>query len=234
MRSTVCLAAALAAATGSAAVAAAQKATTGNGAPSGYHYNLNIIGVPHYKNPNMDQASGNVIFVMLGSTDVQATTKILLSPGEFGVLDKNGTDGTASFSLPAGGYDVYVRPLGKPGGRSQQKLCGTVTIVVIDPVTGLPVIDPVTGLPLTTTEVLCSVGHSATRTKGKQTFKDVTAALTTITLTVDIVCTTGTSGTLTTIPAGTNVGLFDPCVQDFFWNYDNYKLKLLQVRFYPT
>src|SRR6266508_3677136 len=128
----------------------------------------------------------------------------------------------------------WERPLGKPGGRSQQNLCGTVTIVVIYPLTGQPVLDPVTGLPLTTTEVLCSIGHVATRTKGKQTFTNVTAALTMITLTVDIVCTTGTSGTLTTIPAGTQVSLFDPCVQDFFWNYDNYQLKLLQVRFYPT
>jgi len=218
MRSTLCLAAALAAATGTAAVAAAQKATTGNGAPSGYHYNLNIIGVPHYKNQNMT-GSGNVLFVNLGSTDIKATTKILLSPGEFGVLDKNGTDGTASFSLPAGGYTVWVRPLGKPGGSSKMALCGTVTITVID---------PVTGLPTTITEVLCSLGHVATRTKGKQTFTNVTTQLTTITLTVDITCGT------TIIPAGTSVSLFDPCVQDFFWNYDNNGLKLLQVRFYPT
>src|SRR5213083_3708885 len=98
MRSRFCLAAAVAVATTATAVAAAQQTTTGNGAPSGSHYNLNMIGVPNYKNQNMD-GSGNVIFVALGSNNTKATTKILLSPGEFGVLDKNGTDGTASFSL---------------------------------------------------------------------------------------------------------------------------------------
>src|SRR5947208_6030863 len=71
-------------------------AQTGNGAPSGPHYTLNIIGVSHDKNPNMDQGSGNVIFVDLGSKDGAAvTTKILLSQstelGLFQVLDKNGT-----------------------------------------------------------------------------------------------------------------------------------------------
>ena len=218
MRSRFCLAAAVAVATTATAVAAAQQTTTGNGAPSGSHYNLNIIGVPNYKNQNMD-GSGNVIFVALGSNNTKATTKILLSPGDFSVLDKNGTDGTASFQLPAGGYTVWVRPLGKPGGSSKTALCGTVTITTIDPTTGLPV---------TTTDVLCSLGHVATRTKGKQSFTNVTSELTTITLTVDITCGT------TVIPAGTSVSLFDPCVQDFFWQYDNYGLKLLQVRFYPS
>ncbi len=218
MRSRFCVAAAVAVATTATAVAAAQRATTGNGAPSGSHYNLNIIGVSNAKNQNMD-GSGNVIFVALGSSDTKATTKILLSPGDFAVLDKNGTDGTASFSLPAGGYTVWVRPLGKPGGSSKTALCGTVTITTIDPVTGLPV---------TTTDVLCSLGHVATRTKGKQSFTNVTSELTTITLTADITCGTNV------IPAGVTLSLFDPCVQDFFWQYDNNGLKLLQVRFYPS
>src|SRR5262245_52199314 len=70
--------------------------TTGNGAPSGAHYNLNIIGAPKTKNPDMSTAGGNVIFVNLGTKDDAAvTTKILLnqsaSAGEFAVLDKNGT-----------------------------------------------------------------------------------------------------------------------------------------------
>jgi len=81
---------------------------------------------------------------------------------------------------------------------------------------------------VTTTDVLCSLGYVATRTKGKQSFTNVTPELTTITLTVAITCGT------TVIPAGTTVSLFDPCVQDFFWQYDNYGLKLLQVRFYPS
>src|SRR5881396_214275 len=100
MRITYCLAAVLAATMGATAVAVAQ---TGNGAPSGAHYSLNIVGVPRARNANPDWASGHVIFVNLGSKDVSVSTKILLSQnaeGVFDVLDKNGTDGEASFSLP--------------------------------------------------------------------------------------------------------------------------------------
>jgi len=32
----------------------------------------------------------------------------------------------------------------------------------------------------------------------------------------------------------TTVSLFDPCLQGFFWDYDNNGLKLLQVRFYQN
>ncbi len=94
MRTKFCLAAVFAAATCTTAVALAQKAQTGNGAPSGSHYNLNIIGVPKFKNQNMDQGSGNVIFVGLGTNLETVTTKILLSQsadGSFQVLDKNGS-----------------------------------------------------------------------------------------------------------------------------------------------
>jgi len=124
MRTTFCLAAVLAAATGTTAVA--QQSTTGNGAPSGTHYDLNIIGVSHDKNANMNQASGNVIFVALGANGASVSTNIQLSPGPFQVLDKNGTDGTASFQLPAdstGAYTVWARALAKPGGQSNIVTC---------------------------------------------------------------------------------------------------------------
>ena len=104
---------------------AAQLATaaTGSGAPSGAHYSLNIIGVAKAKNPDMGGAGGNVIFVSLGSKDGAAvTTKIMLEQsaqaGEFAVLDKNGTDGAASFSLPApGSYTIWARALGTRAAR---------------------------------------------------------------------------------------------------------------------
>ena len=40
-------------------------ATTGNGAPSGTHYNLNIIGVPKDKTADMNNNDGHRIFVQL-------------------------------------------------------------------------------------------------------------------------------------------------------------------------
>lgn len=131
MSTKFCVAAALA-----VMVPAGLYGQTGNGAPSGPHFNLNIIGVSHDKSPNMN-GSGNVIFVDLGSkTGDAVTTKILLSQaadGVFEVLDKNGTDGEASFALPAPGtYTVWARALGTPGGQSKIATCATF----IDPTTG--------------------------------------------------------------------------------------------------
>src|SRR5260370_20265785 len=137
MRFTFPLAAAVAAALTPTAAAAAQ---TGNGAPSGPHFNLNIIGVSHDKTPNMN-GGGNVIFVDLGTkSGVAVTTKILLSQaadGVFEVLDKNGTDGEASFALPVPGtYTVWARALGTPGGQAKIATCATF----IDPITGVATI----------------------------------------------------------------------------------------------
>src|SRR3989441_8753675 len=127
MRFTFHLTAAVAAALTTTAAAAAQ---TGNGAPSGPHYNLNIIGVSHDKNPNMNGGSGNVIFVGLGTSSDAVTTKILLSQaaeGVFQVLDKNGTDGEASFTLPVPGtYTVWGRALGTPGGQAKMATCAKI------------------------------------------------------------------------------------------------------------
>ena len=212
MRFTFHLVAAIAALTATA-VAAAQ---TGNGAPSGSHYNLNIIGVSHDKNPNMNgNGSGNVIFVDLGTrTGDAVTTKILLSQaadGVFEVLDKNGTDGEASFSLPVPGtYTVWARALGKPGGQSKIATCATF-------------VDSTTGVATT----LCSTDNEVfVRGTGKSKFRDVTSALTTITL---------VPGSPAQLACGTpSVSLFATCLQDFLWQYDNNGLKLLQMRFYPS
>ena len=212
MRFTFHLAAAVAALSATA-VAAAQ---TGNGAPSGSHFNLNIIGVSHDKNPNMNgNGSGSVIFVDLGTRSGDAvTTKILLSQaadGVFEVLDKNGTDGEASFALPVPGtYTVWARALGTPGGQSKIATCATF----IDPITGVATL-------------LCSTENEVfVRGTGKSKFRDVTSALTTITL---------VAGSPAQLACGTpSVSLFATCLQDFLWQYDNNGLRLLQIRFYPN
>src|SRR5690349_7013978 len=68
----------------------------GNGAPSGGHFNLNLIGVARDKSASLDNNDGRRIFVPLFGS-----TKILLREGDFAVIDANGTDGSASFQLPA-------------------------------------------------------------------------------------------------------------------------------------
>ena len=136
-------------------------AGAGNGAPSGPHYNLNLIGVPKGKSAvDTSNSNGKRIFVSL-----EGRTRILLSEGPFDVLDYNGTDGEASFQLPnpdpdgdgTTAYSVYVRALGKPGGKATLQSCfedSTGTWCAADFVGG---VEPI----------------MLERTKGKQTFQNV-------------------------------------------------------------
>ena len=190
-------------------------ATTGNGAPSGAHYNLNIIGVANPKSADMS-GGGNVIFVGLGTKTTTVTTKILLeqsaATGLFEVLDKNGTDGEAKFSLPLPGtYTVWARALGAPGDSAKITTCATD--ITSSPAAG---------------DICSTLNEVFVRGTGKSSFRNVTDALTTIVLDpvahADAVLACG----------GTTVSLFDPCLQGYFWQYDNNGLKLLQVRFYPV
>jgi hypothetical protein len=73
----------------------AAETLTGNGGPSGAHYNLNLIGVSNNKSADLTGNDGHRIFVPL-----TGSTKIMLSQGDFQVLDANGTDGQAAFQLP--------------------------------------------------------------------------------------------------------------------------------------
>jgi hypothetical protein len=107
-------------------------AFAGNGAPSGPHFNLNIIGVQHDKDITKD--SGHVIFVPLDTsghtsrTGLAGKVDILLQPtddGTFAVIDGDATDGEGTFAMPrnvATTYTVWVRGLGKPGGTADMQL----------------------------------------------------------------------------------------------------------------
>lgn len=201
---------------------------TGNWAPSGPHYNLNIIGVPQDKTADMDQQGGHVIFVPLGGEpngnsgangkgNSSNNTKILLSPGdEFLVIDKNGTDGRAEFQLPGAvstTYEVYARKGGTPGGDAFFELCATE-----------PGEDGVFG---TSDDVEICGGNEIEIRRKK--FTDVSATL--LWLSADVTADTpladclGESGNV-------EIALFDPCLQDYLWDYTNNGLKLLQLRFY--
>jgi hypothetical protein len=180
-------------------------AKTGSGAPSGAHYNLNVIGVPKGKTADMTGSSGHRIFVPL-----VGNCKINLSQGAFQVLDGNCTDGPSSFQLPnpdtdndgVTTYSVWARALGKPGGQSTTTTCAT---------------DP------TTAELWCSVYSSVqVRNKGKSAFTDVSKNLLYIYADID------GDGNLE------RYNLFNDALMDYYWNYDNNGLKLLQLRFYEV
>ena len=182
--------------------------STGNGAPSGAHYNLNIIGVPKDKSADFSGGNGGRIFV-----DLVGSTKINLTEGSYDVLDANGTDGTAAFQLPnpdngSGqlAYSVWVRALGKPGGSASMASCFT---------------------ELSTATTWCNSGElvvNLSRVAGGQKFVDVSKQL------LQVCADVNSDPLVTTLQL---VPLFSTLGTDYFWQYDNNGLKLAQMRFYP-
>jgi hypothetical protein len=178
-------------------------ALSGNGAPSGSHFTLNIIGVPKGKTASM--SGGSRIFVAMAGK-----TRINLSEGAFAVLDANGTDGTAAFRLPnpdpendgVTSYSVFARALGKPGGTSTTTTCAT---------------DKASG------EVYCSTESMVmTRSGGKSTFSNVSNELLYVYADLDGDGTTE------------RYNLFNDALEDYYWDYDNNGMKLVQMRFYEV
>ncbi len=199
--------------------AALAQTQTGNGATSGAHYNLNILGKRDCAPADFQDSNRHTIQVYLTGGDAVADingtlalnldkkNKIYLQGGEnFQVLDGNACNG-ALFMLPTNyTYKTYARALGTPGGFAGMTTCAIDTNGTPD--------DP------TDDVVVCSMNTlDLTRTKGQQKFQ-VTDALTTITFVVDGVTTT--------------VSLFDPALYGYFWNYENHGLRLAQIRFYPV
>jgi len=239
--------------------------STGNGALSGAHYNLNIIGMGKGKKADMTGSNGHVIFVGLGTKKAEefVTTRIYLydseestdSDADYRVLDANGTDGEASFELPKPGYDAYVvgdpgdkdtfsdysilvRPLGKPGGWSTITTCADLAdqdalYDLLDKEGTKVIQNEIDG----GTGAYCSVeqvGAEVTmRKKGKSTFVNVTAELTSIVLKIWVdLDDSGTEdvGEIFFV----RVPIFDDMIENEYWKYDNNGLRLLQVRFYPV
>jgi hypothetical protein len=226
----------------------ASQEETGNGAPSGSHYNLNIIGVKSPKTAEMDSSNGHVIFVNLSGR-----SKINLVEGDnYAVLDANGTDGGgALLQLPDPGldpyvvgqdmgdvdtmsdYSVFVRPLGKPGGWSEITTCADLadsTFAGLLPgklVSVLNKLDSDGGYASVE-----QVGQDITlREKGKSKFTNVTAELLTIVFKVEVdLDGDGVADEIVYV----RVPIFDNIIENEYWAYDNNNLKLLQVRFYPV
>lgn len=237
-------------------VAAVANAQPGNGAPSGPHYNLNIIGVDkaHAKTADMTGSDRHTIFVALGATGAVARSYIYLLPAaDFQVCDGNAFDeayncsGTqikplgAVFSLPCNlnisapttgdinileacnpldnipdaSYAVFARGLGKPGKDGNDPYAVMTTCAT----------DVVTNEIVCSTENTLDVG-ALIRKSGKMVFKDVTNELTSLQ-----VCVIDPN---TLVETCTRYALFDDDFIDFFWQYDNFGLKLAQLRFYPV
>ena len=180
----------------------ASAAVKGNGAPSGPHYNLNLLGMTHNKTADMS-GNGNRIFIYYdGRTD------ILLREGPYQVIDPNGTDdGEASFQLPnpddgSGNlaYSVWIRPVAGKGSVSFQS-CFT---------------------ELETNTTWCYAGSLVQNLTKTNKFTDVSRDL----LQVCADTNTGAGTNLQLVP------LFSDLGQDYFWEVDNNGMRNVQMRFY--
>ena len=217
---------------------ALQAQATGNGAPSGAHYNLNLIGVKKTDQLPNDSNSGHRIFVKLFGN-----SKILLTEGDFAVIDADATDANGGkFQLPSpcadsGGdpiscgddtnadpsefrqYTVWVRELGKPGGSGSIKTCAVDSLGTADPG------DDVTYCLVSVLTVPLQ------RDTGKPIFTNVTKELTTL-CTLTAVGLDGIAGTLDDTCL-TSEDIFSDDNKGYYWDYNNDGLKLVQLRFYP-
>jgi len=178
----------------------------GNGAPNGAHYTLNLIGVAKDKTASLDDNNGRRIFVRL-----EGKSRILLQQGDtFQVLDANATDGSGAFQLPSPDPDGDGVTEYSVFARALGKPGGSssLTPAAVDPATG---------------DVYYSVESAVfVREKGGKKFTNVSRELLYVYADID------DDGTIDRLP------LFDERLQDYFWEYDNNGLKLVQLRFYPV
>jgi hypothetical protein len=182
--------------------------------PSGPHFNLNIHGVANGQGFNGNNQ--NDIFAPLtGSCKinlVQATSY------DFQVLQPDCVNNPpASFELPAPcaispttGLCTSTTTVYSVWARALGKPGGTssTTTCATDPTTGEPV---------------CSIGAFVsvqTRNSGKPSFSNVSSDL--------LFLTTCVNGKSVSTP------IFSQNYQNYFWQYDDAGLKLLQLRFYQV
>jgi hypothetical protein len=214
-------------------VAGTALAQNNNPCPGEKAYQVNIIGVPKGKNPDMTNNNGHRIFVPLtGSTRIFMTGDTSTADGlqcgdAFRVTDANATDGSGTLVVPCENvnaestdpgvcFDVFITALGTPGGHADVDVVCTFNDAVAD-----ADID----------EGTCATGNidfDLTRGKGQPVRKDITNFL-------------RASGCFDADLSGTcdagektfnNIWIFNlEALIDYYWQYDNQGLRLSQVRF---
>ena len=175
----------------------------GAGNTGGGCYNLQIIA-SRTKSADMTGTNGHALFI-----GMDKTTKILLQEGDFNVIDRNGTDGSASFSLPSPdptnsgttGYSVFARMVGKPGSKIDMATCAY----------------DAAGELFCSQEVL-----SMSRIAGTSRFQNVSQNLLYVYADIDA------DGVEDRVP------LFGSALQDYFWSVDAQGRAHAQLRFCPV
>ena len=184
----------------------------GNGFPNNGKatlYKMNLIGHPGSPSSDMLNDQGKRIFLRLNGN-----TRVLLSEGSFDILDADGTDGSAAFSLPdpdpdgdgTTWYGVYIRPKGKPNTSLHLTTCASGDF---------------DNDATTPDEELCSLEVKvAVRGTGKPKVDNISKEL--LTLCID------TDGDLR---CDERIFLFDDRAHDYVWSMDNFGLRNAEVRF---
>jgi hypothetical protein len=151
---------------------------------------------------------------------------------QFGVVDANATDGDgAILGIPdpcadadpltpcTPSYSVWARTHGPSGSA-------TITTCADETGSGFDGVD----------DVWCGSNGITLYAKSKKAV-DISGNLLHMTVTVDGVTNPQLAaclGTSTTGSTTLDVFLFDNCFENYFWNYDNNGLKLLELRFYSA
>ena len=228
-----------------------------------YNLNIIGVKKAKTADMDSDHGTGGVIFVALSGKSKIGLVKSgsedapEIDPEDYAVLDKNGTDGDgALLALPDPGLDPYIvgqdmtgvntmsdysifaRPLGKPLGYAKITTCAEVVesefLDYFDK-DGLEILNEAAYFGGVAS--IEQVGHDVTfRNKGKTTYVNVTAELLTIVLKVDVWVDSDNDNLqeddeIETVYA--RIPIFSDILQGEYWEYDNYNLKLLSVRFYP-
>jgi len=190
---------------------------------NGPHYNLNIIGVENPKSDPMTGSDRHTIFVGLGRK-ASVTSNIYLVPGPFDVCDGNAFDAAHSCTGQVLANEGAVFQLPCNSAVATDTGCAAGTYSADYQIWGRALGKPGGSVNIQTGAIICSTDNTVlTRGKGKSGFFDVTKSLTTVNACFDV------GGVLTC----ETISLFDPALQDYFWQYANKGLRLLQLRFYP-
>jgi hypothetical protein len=220
-----------------ALVAGTALAQNNNPCPGEKAYQVNIIGVPNEKKPDMTNNNGHRIFVplngvtkiyMTGDTDPE--TDGLQCGSSFYVADANATDSNGGLLVvpcenvnvesedPGICFTVWATPLGTPGGRAEvDVVCTFDSTVIADLVEGSCEDVP-----------LGEFDFDLVRNSGQPVQKNITNFM-------------RASGCFDEDLSGTcdpgektfsNIWIFNlEALQEYFWEYDNHGLRLAMIRF---
>jgi hypothetical protein len=200
----------------------------------------NVVTAPGGKNNQLAFSKVNHIYLCNSTNGENDVSSPLCDNywqtnfNQFGVLDANATDANgAILALPdpcadadpttacTPSYRIYARAHGKPGGNATITTCADETGLGFDG----------------TDDIWCGSNGINMEAKGGQKAIEVTDNLLRLTITVDETTDPGLAACLGDNQVGPEVEtvyLFDNCLENYFWNYDNNGLKLLELRFYSA